>query len=156
VLTQTVAAWAEWYPAGTIWFKNFPLQPGDTIYCSVCLPEDSTSYAVAIMANLTSNLSTFLGFDSPNTAANTEGHLAEWIVETYGGFPYANYGTKFLYECTAGTSKQNLDLTGAPIWDLVPSGSTTAWSTIKQISSSMIQVQPPKDLGAGFRNVRQE
>lgn len=156
MLTQTVPAWAEWYPAGTIWFKNFPIQPGDTINCSVCLPGDSTSHAVAIMTNLTSNLSTLLGFDSPNTAADTQGHLAEWIVEAYGGFPYANYGTTFLCECTASTSKQNLDLTGATIWDLVPSGSTTAWSTTKQISSSIIQVQPPKDPSAGFRIVSQQ
>jgi hypothetical protein len=110
---------------------------------------------VAIITNLTSNLSTLLGFDSPNAAANTKGHLAEWIVEAYGGFPYANYGTTFLYECAAGTSKKNMDLTGAIIWDLIPAGSTTAWSTTKQINSTVLQIQPPKDPGAGFRVVRQ-
>lgn len=110
---------------------------------------------MAIVVNLTSNLSTILGFDSPNPAADTKGHFAEWIVESIGGFPYPNYGTTFFYECTAGTARRNMNLTGATLWDLVPPGSTTVVSTTQQISPTVLQVQPPKDPAAGFRNVRQ-
>ena len=71
--------------------------------CTICLPSDSVTHAVVFMINLTVNLPTFVGFDSPNSAADTHGHYAEWIVEDILGFPYPDYGMTFLYDCGAGT-----------------------------------------------------
>jgi hypothetical protein len=123
--------------------------------CTVCLPSDSVAHAVVFMINLTSNLSTFVGFDSPNNAANTQGHYAEWIVEDISDLPYPNYGTTFLYDCAAGTKQHNLNLNGTVLWDLIPPGSTTVYSTTQLIGPTVLQVQPPKDPHAGFRAVTQ-
>lgn len=66
-----------------------------------------------------------------------------------------DYGTTFLYDCAAGTKQHNLNLNGTVLWDLIPPGSATVYSTTQLISPTVLQVQPPKDPHAGFRAVRQ-
>src|SRR5271155_3730295 len=101
VMTQDAYVWYEWYPASQVGIKNFDVKPGDTISCTVSLPSDAVDHAVVTMVNLTSNLSVMQGFNVPNTAADTQGHYAEWVVEdvtdnnTGKQYPFPNYGSTF-------------------------------------------------------------
>jgi hypothetical protein len=123
--------------------------------CTIGLPSDRVTRAVVFMTTLPSTLSTVVGFDSPNSAANTHGHYAEWIVEDISGFLYLDYGTTFRYECAAGTTQHNLNLNRTVLWDLIPPGAAPVYSTTQLIRPRVLQVQPPKERHAGFRAVRQ-
>jgi hypothetical protein len=86
--SQTYAAWYEWFPAGSVYLKNFPITAGDVIYVYVW-PSSSTKGNYYI-ANVTQNFSSGGSFNAPS-GTSLVGNSVEWIDEWFQGPMVTNY-----------------------------------------------------------------
>ncbi len=95
-------AWFEWYPDPWFTVSNFPVAPGDTVSCTICVYNPTE--AVIHLVNLTSGVMTSFG-KSPKGNFELLGNSAEWIVELPdAGIPLARFGEVFFDGCVAGTA----------------------------------------------------
>jgi Peptidase A4 family len=103
-------AWFEWYPDPWVQVSNFPVAPGDTVSCTICVYDPTE--AVIHLVNLTSGVMTSFG-KSPKGSFELVGNSAEWIVELPdAGIPLARFGEIFFDACAAGTAGGELLLGG--------------------------------------------
>jgi hypothetical protein len=86
--SQYYAAWYEWYPAGSVYFGNFPVAAGDVIYVYVW--PTSTTVGNYYMVNLTQQVSSGGSFNAPS-GTTLVGNSAEWITEWFDGPMVTNY-----------------------------------------------------------------
>jgi hypothetical protein len=125
--TKSVYAWWEWYPNYEIAISNFPVSPGDTMYCLICANSNNTS-ATIYLTNDNTDQHTSFNITAPS-GTTLHGNCAEWIVETpsVGGSPTTlpDYGTCYFDTAVAGERNGTLldGFTGTPI-TLVNSAST--------------------------------
>jgi hypothetical protein len=93
-------AWYEWFTPptagspGYIWqtnIPNFPVSPGDTVFCSVQYLGSSAGYLY--FYNSTSGVSPFSITLAPPPGATFDGESAEWIMECND---YGEYGGESL------------------------------------------------------------
>jgi hypothetical protein len=114
VTSTSYFAWTEWF--GNAWkvADQFPVNPGESILCTVCAPFDN-DHGAALFVNQTTGLAWNHPIDPPANVALT-GNVAEWIVEdptnlsTGFLYPFPNYGLATFTNCAAGTKHISLDL----------------------------------------------
>jgi hypothetical protein len=114
---RRVYAWWEWYPDYEVAISNFPVSPGDTMYCLICVNSPTT--ASIYLTNDSTDQSTSFNITAPS-GTTLVGNCAEWIVETpsVGGQPTTlpDYGVVYfddgLASQKAGLAYANL---GTPI-----------------------------------------
>jgi hypothetical protein len=85
---QYYAAWYEWYPAGSVYFSNFPVTAGDVIYVYVW--PTSTTVGNYYIVNLTQQVASSGSFDAPS-GTSLVGNNVEWITEWFDGPMVTNY-----------------------------------------------------------------
>jgi len=97
--------WWEWYPDYEVQITNFPVTPGDVMYCAICV--HSNTEAGFYLTNLTNGTATSFTKTAP-AGTSLVGNCAEWIVEapTVGGgqSALAKYGLVYFDLCLAGTN----------------------------------------------------
>ncbi len=86
--SQSYAAWYEWYPAGSVYLKNFPITAGDVIYVYVWSTSATTGHYYIL--NVTQNASSSGAFNAPN-GTSLVGNSVEWIDEWFDGPMVTNY-----------------------------------------------------------------
>jgi Peptidase A4 family len=117
--SRSYFAWIEW--AGNPWTveSGFPVNPGETILCTVCAPFENT-HGTAMFTNETTGLAANFGIDPPAGVA-LSGNVAEWIVEdpalnSTTLYPFPNYGLITFRNCNAGSKNVSRKLSdGCPI-----------------------------------------
>jgi Peptidase A4 family len=116
VTSRSSYAWIEWF--GNPWTpeSDFPVNPGETILCTVCAPFEN-AHGVAMFTNQTTGLAMNYGIDAP-AGVTLGGNVAEWIVEDPGQssgalFPFPNYGLTTFRDCSAGSQNVSLKLSDA-------------------------------------------
>lgn len=91
-------AWWGWYPYSFV-IKNFPVVPGDRIYCDVWpgLDPDIIPWSMASFTLLNMNpsppIQTSFTVNQPREPLSLVGHRAEWIVGRPTWAALANYGS---------------------------------------------------------------
>ena len=84
--------------------SSFPVSPGDTAYCLICIT--ATTTASVYFSNLSSGLATTSFTIYAPKGTSLVGNCAEWIVEapTVGGSiaKLADYGMVYFDACIAG------------------------------------------------------
>jgi hypothetical protein len=102
-------AWWEWYPDFEVQIANFPVSPGDVMFCAICV--HSSTEAGFYLTNLTTGASTSFTKTSPR-GTSLVGNCAEWIVEapTVNGnlAALARYGDVYFDLSIAGTEHNDL------------------------------------------------
>jgi hypothetical protein len=82
-LSWVTRAWWQWVPGASHWIKQFPVSPGDTIYCMIhVLEKDAKPKAAISLHNKTSRVVTSFTVD-PIEETVLLGNSAEWIVEQF-------------------------------------------------------------------------
>jgi Peptidase A4 family len=106
VIQRQLMPWWEWYPGGTIGLSNFPVVQGDTLNCSICVDEGSTTAARIYLYNVTSGVATSFAATAPS-GGSLQGNCAEWIVEAIQidifDAEVASYGDVYFAGAGAGT-----------------------------------------------------
>ena len=101
--------WWEWYPNYEVQIANFPVTPGDVMFCAICV--HSETEAGFYLTNLTTGASTSFTKTAP-AGTHLVGNCAEWIVEAPtvngGQSALARYGDVYFDECIAGTKNHAL------------------------------------------------
>jgi hypothetical protein len=91
--------------------------------------------------NVGANTSTSVNLSAPTPTAVLRGQNTEWILEddSIGGAeaPFSDYGAIFFYDCNAGTSNGEVNLTGSTLVDMTQGGATL--STAIQISPTVLE-----------------
>jgi len=72
------AAWIEWFPFNIFQIKNFPVGPGEEIFCQVW--NTSPTVGHAFFVDFSRNSSLKVAFSAPQNV-RLVGNCAEWIVE---------------------------------------------------------------------------
>ncbi len=133
-------AWVEWF--GNLWIpeSDFPVNPGDSILCTVCAPTFGNNFGVAIFLNQTTGQTApYQIYPPPSTTLS--GNVAEWIVEDPGDaagvlYPFPNYGLTTFRNCSAGTKNIGLNLTNACPLNLIDgTGKVISQGTIDSATS---------------------
>jgi hypothetical protein len=137
---QSTWAWYEWFPAAEIQYSNFQVQPGDTVEVLVCSFSPTTGYAA--ITNVGANISTSVNLTAPTATDVLTGENAEWILEDDsilggGEEPFSDYGSIFFYDCAAGTTKGEVNLTGTTLVNMVQG--TATLSTATEISPTVLE-----------------
>jgi peptidase A4-like protein len=141
VTARSYYAWIEWY--GNPWTpeSDFPVEPGDSILCTVCAPFGN-AHGTAMFTNHTTGLAMNYGIDPPPGVTLT-GNVAEWIVEdpaqSSGSlYPFPNYGLTIFTNCGAGSKNVSLNLNSScPVNLLSGSGTVISEATIESGTSLM-------------------
>jgi hypothetical protein len=149
ITSKNYYAWIEWY--GNPWTSesDFPVEPGDSILCTVCAPFGN-AHGTAMFTNQTSGLATNYGIYPPANVVLT-GNVAEWIVEdptqSSGSlYPFPNYGQTIFTNCNAGSKHVSLNLKSACPINLVNSSSTViSEATIASDTSLMCDFLSPSN-----------
>jgi Peptidase A4 family len=112
-LSTSYYSWIEWY--GNPWTpeSDFPVNPGDTVFCTVCAPFGN-AHGTAMFVNQTTGLAMNYGINPP-AGVTLNGNVAEWIVEDPGQlsgglFPFPSYAATTFRNCTAGTKNISVNL----------------------------------------------
>jgi hypothetical protein len=114
-------AWFEWYPAPPVTILNFPVSPGDTMYCVICA--NSPTEAVIRLVNVTSGVATAFTKTAPDKT-QLVGDTVEWVVEAPidSNMDLGKYGDVYFDSCIAGTKSGQLLLAGTgalvPMYDV--------------------------------------
>lgn len=134
-------AWWEWFPDYEVQIANFPVSPGDVMFCAICV--HSSTEAGFYLTNVTTGLSTSFTKTAPG-GTTLVGNCAEWIVET----PTVNgklaalprYGDVYFDSCVAGTSRHALleGGSGTPITMLSSSNKQISIPTLE--TSQLVKV----------------
>jgi Peptidase A4 family len=133
--TKRVYAWWEWYPNFEVSISNFPVSPGDTMYCLICVSSSTT--ATIYLTNDNTDQTMSFSITAPS-GTSLVGNCAEWIVETpsVGGSPTTlpDYGTVFFDEAYGYTkNKANVDgFTGTPITLVDSAGKALSTPTLEK------------------------
>jgi peptidase A4-like protein len=139
VTSRSSYSWIEWF--GNPWTpeSDFPVNPGETILCTVCAPFGN-AHGTALFVNQTTGLHMNYGIDPPANVT-LSGNVAEWIVEDPGQiggplFPFPNYGLTIFQNCSTGSKDVSLNLHDAcPINLLDGSGNVISESTFNSDTS---------------------
>jgi hypothetical protein len=111
----------EWFPALPVTITNFPVSPGDTMYCTICA--NSPTEAVVRLLNVTSGVATVFIKTAPDKI-QLVGDTVEWILEAPidANMNLAKYGDVYFDSCIAGTKSGQLIFAGAgalvPMYDV--------------------------------------
>jgi hypothetical protein len=109
ITARATYAWWEWFPEYEVQITNFPVSPGDVMYCAICVHSDTE--AGFYLTNLTTGAATSFTKTAPQGTTLT-GNCAEWIVETptvNGQLGHlARYGDVYFDNCIAGTGNHAL------------------------------------------------
>jgi hypothetical protein len=114
-------AWFEWYPAPPVTIANFPVSPGDTMYCTICA--NSPTEAVIRLLNVTSGVATVFMKTAP-AKIQLAGDTVEWVVEAPidANMNLARFGDVYFDASLAGTNSGQLILAGGgalvPMYDV--------------------------------------
>ena len=92
----------EFAPALWLKVQNFPVSPGDILAVNVCAPF-TTTHAVAMIGNKSTNQVITIGFDAPGTTT-LSGAMAEWIVENPASLAGSNPSRPQHFSTTATSS----------------------------------------------------
>ncbi|KAF2798610.1 putative aspergillopepsin [Melanomma pulvis-pyrius CBS 109.77] len=92
-------AWYQWYPAYPVELVNFPVNPGNRVWCEVWsyLPQNGQTGAFSIYNSSTGKYASF-SFSAP-AGVQLLGDSAEWVVE--GEDPEANFHLVEFDDCWA-------------------------------------------------------
>jgi hypothetical protein len=122
VTSTSYFSWIEWF--GNAWTpeSDFPVNPGETILCTVCAPFGN-AHGTAMLTNQTTGLSMNYGIDPPG-GVTLAGNVAECIVEDPGQiggslYPFPNYGLTTFHNCSAGSKDISLNLNDSCPMNLV-------------------------------------
>jgi hypothetical protein len=122
-LEVDVWAWWEWYPASPHAISNFPVSPGDVVYCLI-RADDTMTGATIYFSNLSTGLGTHFHI-TPPSGTTLAGDSVEWIVERPGYGSHRtllpNYVERYLDECITGyiskyDGSQGLDNLANALW----------------------------------------
>jgi hypothetical protein len=106
VVQRQLNPWWEWFPEGTFWISNFPVNQGDTLECLICADQNSTTSANIYLVNQTSGARTAFAVTAPS-GTTLAGNCAEWIVEAIEidtqTPELASYGDAYFNAAFAGT-----------------------------------------------------
>lgn len=115
IIQRQTYAWWQWFPNTLVAITNFPVSPGDVIWCALCVT--SVAAGSVYLRNVSSGNSTSFTVNAP-TGTLLVGNSAEWVVERVtinGSLPrLVNYGVVFFdegiayYATGAPGSTQNL------------------------------------------------
>lgn len=114
-------AWFEWYPALPVSIINFPVSPGDTMYCAICA--NSPTEAVIRLVNVTTGVATVFIKTAPDKI-QLIGDTVEWILEAPidANMALGKYGDVYFDSCIAGTKSGQLLFAGSgaliPMYDV--------------------------------------
>jgi len=110
-VTQSTWVWWEWTPANPVAISNFPVSPGDVMFCEIHAL--SATEAKFFLMNQTSGVTTSFVKPVPSNGTPLVGDCAEWILEVrknVGDTPeLADYGTVYFDNCDA-LSREFADL----------------------------------------------
>jgi hypothetical protein len=142
VTSKSFYAWIEWFGNPSTPESGFPVNPGETILCTVCAPLGN-AHGTAIFTNVTTGLAMNYGIDPP-AGVTLSGNIAEWIVEdplnlsTNTYYPFPNYALTTFRNCSAGSKNVSLKLSDAcPINLIDGSGKVISESTFESDTSMM-------------------
>jgi hypothetical protein len=103
--TKTFYPWFEWFPAAEVKITTLPVDPGDSVFVTLCV--DPETQATATFINETTGDATSVVFTAPSDDQTLHGEKAEWIVAapTVDGQQgtLASYGEVFFSDCVAFT-----------------------------------------------------
>jgi hypothetical protein len=142
VTSTSYQAWIQWYGNPSTPESDFPVQPGESILCTVCAPFEN-DHGVAMFTNETTGLAMNYPIDAP-AGVTLSGNVAEWIVEdpaqSSGAlFPFPNYGLAVFRNCTAGSKNVGLKLgDSCPINLVDGSGKVISESTLFENDSALM------------------
>jgi hypothetical protein len=113
VTARSAFSWIEWFGNGWTPESSFPVNPGESILCTVCAPFGN-AHGTAMFVNQTTGLSMNFGIDPP-AGVTLSGNVAEWIVEDPGQpsgalYPFPNYGLTTFQNCSTGSKDITLNL----------------------------------------------
>jgi hypothetical protein len=114
-------AWFEWFPALPVTIVNFPVSPGDTMYCAICA--NSPTEATIHLLNVTSGVATVFIKTAPDKI-QLVGDTVEWVVEAPidSNMDLGKYGDVYFDSCVAGTKSGQLLFAGTgaliPMYDV--------------------------------------
>jgi len=123
VTSRSCFAWIEWFGNSSTPESDFPVNPGETIFCIVCAPFGG-AHGLAMFTNKTTGLAMNYPIDAP-AGVTLSGNIAEWIVEdptqTANNklYPFPNYGVTTFRHCSAGSKNLSLKLGNACPIELV-------------------------------------
>jgi hypothetical protein len=122
VTSRSYFAWIEWFGDTSTPESDFPVNPGETIFCIVCAPFGG-AHGLAMFTNKTTGLAMNYPIDAP-AGVTLSGNIAEWIVEDPGQsanklYPFPNYGVTTFRHCSAGSKNVSLKLGNACPIELV-------------------------------------
>ena len=111
VQASSYGAWTEWYPLSSASISNFPVNPGDLIYCWVWVGNAQDAWTPSggvgwfYVWNVTQNVvAAYLSTAAPS-GTYFNGHQAEWVMErpSVGGSvtSLANYSSATLFDAWA-------------------------------------------------------
>jgi hypothetical protein len=96
--------WWEWYPAGSFWITNMPVNLGDTLDCLITVQLGSSSAATISFGNQTTGVAHNWSATAP-AGVSLSGNCAEWIVESFGSLgPLPQFSAVDFTSCAAGTA----------------------------------------------------
>ena len=113
---QQTYAWWEWYPNPPHRITNFPVFPGDVVFCLICAPESTG--AQVYLTNVTTGKFVSFAITAEGGGWSLAGDTVEWILENplMGQNSFADlprFGAVYFDECVAGTRGNRLIFAGA-------------------------------------------
>ncbi|KAM3505370.1 hypothetical protein MY11210_008003 [Beauveria gryllotalpidicola] len=142
--TYMTYAWFEWYPAYPVMLEDFPVRPGDRVWCDVWgyLPQDNKKGSFCIY-NMTTKKYAALTFPAP-IGVWLHGDSAEWIVE--GEEPEANFHVVEFDSCYAQkTSGRWYDVSSATTVMSTCEDGTVCTATIEGYDTVVVMYGGGKD-----------
>jgi hypothetical protein len=142
-VSRQLNPWWEWYPAGSFWISNLAISQGDTVNCLICVTEGSTTSALILLYNVTSNISASFQATAP-TGTNLVGNSAEWVIERLeidtNTPELARYGDVYFDEANAGTvGNATLHAGSGNTINMVDNGNVISTGTIE--TQTLVQVR---------------
>jgi Peptidase A4 family len=109
-------AWFEWVPHKACSIPNFPVSPGDVIYCAIAVL--SPTQVAVYMWNMTTSVYTSFRRSAPDGAVEIRGLSADWILECphVVGDPAVympRFGKVYFDQCIACTEDHTIFFGGA-------------------------------------------